>query len=246
MAGHNKWKQIKHKKASTDAKRSQLFSKLVKEIGVAARLGGISPETNMRLRSALDKARALGLPKENMERAIERASGNGDGTELFEFLYEATGPQGLMVLIEGITDSKNRTHAELRKLASDHSFRLGEGGSVLWNFEKIGIIEIRISENSRFTKEDIELAAVDAGARDIETEEETLILETDFSLLEKVRKTLEDAGIAVAETKHDYKPRSLLAVSQENISVVQTFLESAENHDDVQNVYTNLAEQETI
>lgn len=136
MAGHSKWKQIKHKKAITDAKKGQLFSKMVREIMVAARIGGPSPDTNTRLRAAMERARERGLPKDNIERAIERASGEGEAGKLQEFLYEAIGPGGVYLLIEGITDNKNRTFAEIKRILAKHGARIVPPNSLLWNFEK--------------------------------------------------------------------------------------------------------------
>lgn len=137
MAGHSKWKQIKHKKGAADAKRGQLFSKLVREIMVAVRTGGSNPSTNTRLKVALERARASGLPKENSDRAIARASGTGDGVELIEALYGAIGPGGIAILIETITDNKNRTLAEMKNILNEFGGKFVEPASVLWNFEKV-------------------------------------------------------------------------------------------------------------
>lgn len=137
MSGHSKWAQIKHKKAITDAKKGLLFSKMVREITVAAREGGANAESNPRLRSALERARSIGLPKENMERAISRASGAGADSDLQEFLYETLAPGGAMILVEGITDNKNRTLAEIKKVLSLHDAKLVPQNSLLWNFKKV-------------------------------------------------------------------------------------------------------------
>ena len=136
MSGHNKWAQIKHKKAATDAKKGAVFSKMVREITIAARVGDPNPDANIRLKAAIERARSIGLPKENIDRAIAKASGQGDGAELFEFLYEASAPGGVAILIEGITDNKNRTINEIKHLLSTHGARLADPGSLLWNFEK--------------------------------------------------------------------------------------------------------------
>lgn len=137
MSGHSRWSQVKHKKAASDAKRGQLFSKLVREITMAVRSGGPDPDANPRLRSALERARSLGLPKENSERAILRASGGEGGASLQEFLYEATAPNGVQILVEGITDNKNRTLAEIRQTLAGHGAKLAPPNSLLWNFEKV-------------------------------------------------------------------------------------------------------------
>lgn len=137
MSGHSKWKQIKHKKAATDAKKSQLFSKLVREIMVAARSGGVDPSVNTRLRAAIERSKSEGLPKDNMERAIERAGGPGDAAKLQEFLYEAIAPGGVYILAEGITDNNNRTLSEVKQILAKYGAKLVPPNSILWNFEKI-------------------------------------------------------------------------------------------------------------
>ena len=137
MAGHSKWKQIKHKKAITDAKKGQLFSKLVREITIAVEGGGADPSTNTRLRAAIERSRSEGLPKDNIERAIERAGGPGDAAKLQEFLYEAIAPGGIYILTEGITDNNNRTLVEVRKILTKYSVKLVPPNSLLWNFEKV-------------------------------------------------------------------------------------------------------------
>ena len=138
MSGHSKWKQIKHKKALTDAKRGTAFSKMVREITIAARTGDPNPEVNIRLKAAVERAHAIGLPKDNIERAIAKAAGRGADSELFDLLYEATAPGGVAMLIKGVTDNKNRTVNEIKHLLSLHGARLAEPGSVLWNFERVG------------------------------------------------------------------------------------------------------------
>ena len=138
MSGHSKWSQIKHKKGATDAKRGQLFGKLVKEIAIAARSGSTDPAANARLRSALERAKDAGLPKENIARAIARARGNGEGAELSEILCEAAAPGGIAIIIEAITDSKNRTVNEIKHILTEHNGKLAQPGSLLWNFERVG------------------------------------------------------------------------------------------------------------
>lgn len=278
MAGHSKWIQIKHKKTINDARKGQLFSKLVREIMIAARNGGTLSETNTHLQRTIERARASGLPKENIERAIIRASGEEKGRELQEFLYEATAPYGINMLIEGITDNKNRTLAGIRKLLRDHEAKLADPGSILWNFDKIGIIKLLPDDNPKKTKEELELETIEAGARDfiypVKTPstlqtvqgkiaggertapigwplgtrsngvyaDDILIIETDFTDLEKVRSALEKNGIKVKETGHDYKPRmttTLKSGEKENLDKLITALLK---HDDIQKVYTNLEE----
>lgn len=137
MSGHSKWSQIRHKKAITDAKKGNLFSKMVREITIAAKTGDPTPDANIRLKAAIERARAIGLPKDNIDRAVAKAAGQGESANLFEFLYEATASGGIAILIEGITDNKNRTINEIKHLLSTHDARLADPGSLLWNFEKV-------------------------------------------------------------------------------------------------------------
>lgn len=240
MSGHSKWAQIKHKKATTDAKRGQLFSKMVKEITVAARSGGLTPETNSRLKTAIERARAIGLPKENMERAISRASGGEDAPSLQEFLYEAMAPHGVYIIIEGITDNKNRTLAEIKHILSECGGRLAEQGSLIWNFEKIGLIKIFLEENSVKTGEEIELAIIESGAKDFQKKDDFFEVETEFQEIEKIRKELEKREIKIKEVGYDYRSKSFLGLSDQEKITTEIITEKLFEHDDVQEIYTNI------
>ena len=242
MSGHSKWAQIKHKKAITDAKKGRLFSKIVREILVAARTGGPHPEANPRLRSAMERARSEGLPKDNIERAIAKASGSGENETLQEFLYEATAPGGVVMLIEGITDSKNRSFAEIKHLLAERGAKIADPGSVLWNFDKIGTILCAKDDNAHKTKEDIELAIIEAGATDFHMHEDVWVIETSFTGIDKVKRALELAGVAVKEAGHDYKPKNSLPLSLEDQQTAALLIDAIADHEDVQEVYTNLAE----
>ncbi|MBI4224857.1 MAG: YebC/PmpR family DNA-binding transcriptional regulator [Candidatus Sungbacteria bacterium] len=239
MSGHNKWAQIKHKKAITDAKKGTLFSKMVREIAIAAKTGDPNPEMNIRLKAAIERARSIGLPKDNIDRAVAKAAGHGDGSELFEFLYEASAPGGVAILIEGITDNKNRTFNEIKHLLSKHDARLAEPGSLLWNFEKIGIIEVSRTNTLYANQEDFELALIGAGASDIACHEDATIVEVLFSDLAHVRKELKKLGVRIIQSGHDYKSRSPLSLSELPASL-ETLLDAISEHDDVQEVYTNI------
>lgn len=241
MAGHSHWKQVKHKKGAADAKRGQVFSKLVKEITIAAREGGASPDTNARLRGAMERARNEGLPKDNMERALARAAGKGEGSELFEFLYEAAAPARIAILIEGITDSKNRTLAEIRHLLSERGARLAEQGSLRWNFDKVGTLVCRVPDAGGKTQEEIEIAIIEAGASDFQADGSVYFIEAPFAERERVREALEKQSIAVAESGHDYKPRTPLALDAQTRAAIVSLLDALAEHDDVQEVYTNLS-----
>ena len=225
-----------------DAKRGQLFSKLIKEITVAAREGEANPEANPRLRSAMERGRSEGLPKDNIQRAIERASGKGEAGELAEFLYEASAAGGIAILIEGITDNKNRTLAEIKHLLNLRGARLAESGALLWNFDKIGLIEVSGADNPAKTKEEIGLAVIEAGASDFRTMNDLWLIETAFAEGQRVRRGLEAGGIMVKELIHDYKPRAPLSIPPAEREKLEPLLDALSEHDDVQEVYTNLAE----
>lgn len=240
MSGHSRWTQIKHKKGATDAKRGQLFGRLVKEIMIAAREGGTNPDANARLRSAVERARSEGLPKDNIERAIARASGAGRDEEMFELLCEATAPGGVAIIIEAITDNKNRTINEIKHLLSEHGGKLAEYGSLLWNFEKIGVIEIAKDQNAEKINNEIENAIVGSGAHDFEEADGTWSVETLFGDLDSVRADIVRAGITVKDTGHDYKPRTAIEIPESERERVEKLLDALLNHDDVQDVYTNI------
>ena len=241
MSGHSKWSQIKHKKALTDAKRGKIFSKLVREVMIASKTGG-KTESNVRLRAAIERAKQMGVPKDNIERAVSRGAGGGTGIEFKEFLYEATGPGGIAILIEGSTDNTNRTVNEIKHLLAEHKGRLADPGSLLWNFEKIGILEISAQQNPGRPKDEIELAFIESGARDFSSIENEWIVETAFNDRDSVRRQLEEKGITVASVSHDYKPGSTIALEPDTAAATETLLDALTDHDDVQEVYTNLAE----
>lgn len=238
MSGHSKWSQIKHKKAASDSKKGVLFSKLVREIMLAAQNGGVNPETNSRLRTALEKARSRGLPKDNIERVIKRVSGEEKNMELQEIIYEAAAPSGVTIIIEGITDNKNRTLAEIKHILTEHGARLANPGALLWNFEKVGELEISTVENKKSLAE-IELAVADSGASDFKTVGQTLLVETNFSDLDRVHHNLEKQGIKIKETGHDYRPRSAIEISPAAKLTLESLLNALTEHNDVQKIYVN-------
>lgn len=242
MSGHSKWAQIKHKKASTDAKRGWEFSKLVREIAVAARVSGPSENSNPRLRAAVERAHSIGLPKDNIERAIARATGEGEGAKLEEFLYEATAPHGLFILMEGITDSKNRTLAEIKRILADGGAKLVDPGSVLWNFERVGTLEISQTDNTEKQREEIENAIIESGVRDVTLLDGAWNAETKFEEREAVRNALEAQGLKIKNPGHDYKARLTVSLDPTAQTSIESLLDALIEHDDVQEVYTNLKE----
>lgn len=238
MAGHSRWTQIKHKKALTDAKKSQRFSKIIREILAAAR-DNPDPQSNTRLRTVVDRARDEGVPKENIERAIARAAGPKDHHEdLDEFLVEAVFPGGVMLLIEGMTDNKNRTLAEIRHTLLRHGASLASPGSVVWNFEKVGVITLPREENAPMPDDEILLAAIDAGAEDVEHTGSNWTVKTKFNALPEVLAQLESRGIHVAQARHDFMAQRTVAVDNDSII---SLLEALGLHDDVEEVYTNIS-----
>jgi YebC/PmpR family DNA-binding regulatory protein len=240
MAGHSRWAQIKHKKAVADAQKGRLFSKLVREIMLAVRTAGPNPETNLRLRSAIEQARSAGLPGENIERAISRASGKGEEENLQEFLYEASAPGGLLAIIEVITDNKNRALADIKKVLTERGGKLNDPGSVIWNFDKIGVLTLTQADNPGKKDEEIELAIIESGAKDFRWLDGTCIVETEFKDLDKVRRNLEENGLVIEKSEYDYKPKAELVLNSPAKEEMEKLLDALTDLDDVKEVYTNL------
>ncbi|MEK7074273.1 MAG: YebC/PmpR family DNA-binding transcriptional regulator [Patescibacteria group bacterium] len=240
MSGHNKWSQIKHKKGITDAKKGKIFSGLVREVMIACKTGGNNPNSNTRLRAAIERARGMGVPKNNIERAVSRGSGTKEGSEFKEFLYEATGPCGIAILIEGITDNTNRSISEIKHLLNTHGGHIADPNSLLWNFQKIGILEVSKEQNSRMLKDDIELAFIEAGARDFFSTDDAWIIETEFAACDHVRKQLEQRGVAIRMSEHDYKPMSTILLDPQTETAAELLINTLTEHEDVREVYTNI------
>lgn len=241
MSGHSKWSQIKHKKALTDAKKGKTFSKMAKEVSVAAKTGGGNPDMNPRLRTAIERARAAGLPKDNIDRAIQKAIGGESVQELQEFLYEALGPGGFSIIIEGITDNKNRTINELRLILSRHGGKLAGQGSLIWNFSKVGVIVITNKDNQQKNQDKTEELIIESGALDFTIQNGGWLIETNFNELEIVKQRLENLGIKIKESGHDYIPKTVLEITSAENKAAEILLEALEDHDDVQEIYTNLS-----
>ncbi len=243
MSGHSKWSTIKRKKAAQDAKRGKLFTKLIKEITIAARQGGGDPEGNPRLRLAIDNAKAANMPAENIDRAIKKATGELEGVDYMEIKYEGYGPGGVALLIESMTDNKNRTVAEVRHLLNKHGGSLGESGSVAWMFDHKGIITLPKQD---LTEDDLMEIALEAGAEDLQTEEDFFEITTDLDSFEKVRKALIEKNIEIENASLQWIAKNNVEVSGETAEKLLKLIESLEDNDDVQNVYTNadFAEEE--
>lgn len=237
MSGHSHFHNIKIKKGAEDAKRSKIFSKLSKEISVAAKDGGSDTTFNAKLRSVVEKAKSMNMPSDSIEKAIKKGSGELEGFTYEEYLLEAYGPGGSAVMIEGITDNKNRTLGELKLIINQRGGKSVNEGGIKWMFEKKGVISI---DTINKDKEDIELTAIEAGAEDIEWQEDTLYIYIKSEDLEKTKKTLEEKGLKILSANLEWVPNENLEVDDATKEKFQTFFEALDEHDDVQNVYTNI------
>jgi YebC/PmpR family DNA-binding regulatory protein len=236
MSGHNKWSSIKHRKGAQDAKRGKIFTKIIKEITVAARLGGGDPGANSRLRHALDEARLNNMPADNVTRAIKKGTGELEGVHYEELVYEGVGPSGLLVLCEVMTDNRNRTAAELRKLFDKHHGSLGAAGSAAWAFESRGMISLA---QDAATEEQLFDVAVGAGAEDVQSDGERWLVTTPIEALEPVREALTKAGVTVDSAALTKLPKTPKRLSGRDAELGISLLEALEDHDDVQKVFTD-------
>jgi YebC/PmpR family DNA-binding regulatory protein len=236
MSGHSKWSQIKRKKGATDAKRGQVFTKLIKEITIAARIGGGYPEGNPRLRTAVAAAKAENMPKDNIDRAIKKGTGELEGVSYDEFLYEGYGPGGAAVLIEVMTDNKNRTTAEIRHIFAKSSGNLGEAGCVAWMFDKKGYIVV---EKGAVDEERLMEVILDAGADDIQEGEKEFEVVTDPGAFDAVKAALDGAGIQYLLAEVTMHPQSVVQLEGKNAEQMLRLMEQLEDQDDVQKVYAN-------
>ena len=238
MSGHSKWAQIKRQKGANDAKRGQMFTKLAREITVAAREGGGDPDSNFRLRLAIQRARTINMPQENIQRAITRATGSGEGeTQLDEVTYEGYGSGGVAIFVEALTDNRNRTVAEVRNVLTRNGGSLGENGSVAWIFEPRGIVLVNLDTNDA---DEVTLQAIDAGATDVNLADKTLEIYTNLENLEDVRRTMEDVGLEVETAERTFVPKTMVTLDDQKSTQVVRLIERLEDLDDVQNVSANL------
>jgi YebC/PmpR family DNA-binding regulatory protein len=236
MAGHSKWAQIKHKKATVDARRGKLFTKLARAITVAARDGGGDPDGNASLANAMEKAKSYGVPKDNIERAIAKGTGAGDDAAAIEpVTYEGYGPGGVAILIECLTDNRNRTAAEIRNLFSRAGASLGEPGSVAWMFEKKGVALV---DGERYSEDDL-MPAIDAGAEDVTTDGSSLRVVTSPGSLQSVRQALEQSGVEVQSADTLMLPKTTVEVGPVDARKLLRLLDSLDDHDDVDQVHAN-------
>jgi YebC/PmpR family DNA-binding regulatory protein len=237
MSGHNKWSTIKHKKAAQDAKRGQLFTRLAREIVIAAREGGGDPAANFSLRLAIDKARAANMPKENIERSIKRGTGELKGEELAEVVYEGYAPHGVAVLVQVLTDNKNRTVSEVRRVFTRQGGSMADAGAVAWQFERKGYIAIAPNGVDQDTIFDL---AVEAGAEDVVFSDDMIEIFAEVADFQAVRQSLEDAGIQVETAELSMIPKTTLQLGEKETIQVMGVIEALEELDDTQQVYSNL------
>jgi YebC/PmpR family DNA-binding regulatory protein len=237
MSGHSKWSTIKRQKGVNDSKRSAMFTKVAREIAVAARAGGGDPDANYRLRLAVDKARSINMPADNIRRAIDKATGGGDEVQYEEIVYEGYGPGGVAVLVEAQTDNRNRTAAEVRSIFAKTGGQLAGSGAVAWQFEARGLITVSRGSGD---PDEVALAAIDAGAADVDTEVDPIEIYTDPSELFGVRKALEAAGVPVDDAESAMIAKQTVTLDADHVRKALRLVDLLEDLDDVQRVTTNV------
>lgn len=235
MSGHSKWATIKHKKAATDAKRGNLFTKLIKEITVAARNGG-NPDTNPRLRVAIERAKESSMPADNIDRAVKKGTGQLEGITYEDITLEGYGPGGVAIYVEGVSDNKNRTTAEIRTIFTKKGGNMAGAGSVAWMFEKKGYIVV---SKSTIDEDKLMTVALDAGAEDMVAEDENYAITTSPQGFFKVKKAIDDAGIKTEDAELTLIPKSTVKLAGDEAKKVLDLVDDIEEHEDVQHVYAN-------
>ena len=245
MSGHSKWASIKHKKASTDAKRGKVFTKIVKEISIAARLGGGDLSGNPRLRTAIENAKEVNMPSDNIKRAVMKGTGELPGVSYEEYIYEGYGPGGAAILIEVLTDNKNRTSPEIRHILTKNNGNMGEAGCVGWMFEKKGYILI---EKTKIDEDTLMSIALDAGAEDMKNDpkEDNYEIITMPEHLVKVKTAIEAASIPISLAEITMLPKNYAPVDEKQAEQIIRLIEALEDNEDVQNVYTNFDVPEEV
>lgn len=246
MSGHSKWANIKHKKAKTDAIKGRIFTKLAREIMVAARAGGADPNGNFRLKIAIDNAKAVNLPNENIQRAIQKGAGAGEGDNFEELRYEGYGSGGVAIMVELMTDNRNRTASEMRHLFSKNGGNLGETGSVGWMFTEKGQLDVP-KEDLKIDEDEIMLLALEAGADDVESDDESYTIYTSPDNMQEVRQSLLDGKIVIENAAINLIPTNRVEIADiEQAKKIIKLIDSLESHDDVQKVYTNFELAESL
>ncbi len=236
MAGHSKWANIKHRKAAQDAKKGKVFTKIAKELTVAAKIGGGDPEMNPRLRVALDKARAANMPKDNVERAIKKGTGDGNEANFEQVNYEGYGPGGVAILIQTLTDNRNRTVSEVRSTLTKRGGSMGEAGSVAWIFEQKGIIQVK---KDAVDEDTLMMIAIDAGAEDIQVEDDVYEIICEPKEYWAVKDALEENNIEMLHSEITMKPQNTVPLGKEDAEKLMKLIDFLEDLDDVQEVFAN-------
>jgi len=242
MSGHSKWSQIKRQKGANDVKRGAVFTKMGREISIAARAGGGDVDGNFRLRLAVERARAVNMPMDTIKRAIEKATGGAEGSQFEEIMYEGYGPGGIAIIVETATDNKNRTAADVRSIFTKAGGQLAGSGSVAWQFEQRGSITLAPAKNS----EELELIAIDAGADDVDASGEQVEVYTKPSELESVRRALEAAGVKMESAELTMVAKNLVELDATKARQALRLVENLEDHDDVQRVTANFDIHEEV
>ncbi len=243
MSGHSKWASIKHQKAVSDARRGQLFTKLTREIIVAVRGGGSNPDANFSLRLAIQKARDNSMPLENVERAIKRGSGATEGADLVELVFEGYGPNGGAILVQALSDNRNRTLQNVRNLFSRGGGNLGENGCVAWFFDLKGVIRVKAND---LDTEELALQAIDVGADDVNVEEVSVTIYTRPAELEAVRATLEQGGVPIDSAEVSMVPKTTIDLEEKPALQTLRLMDKLEELDEVRNVATNVSFSDTV
>lgn len=242
MSGHSHFSSIKHKKAITDAKRGKMFSKLARQISIAAQEKGGNPETNAGLRLAIEKAKSFNMPKQNIERAIKKGSGEIEEERLEEVVYEAYGPGGIALIIEGITDNKNRSLGEIKQALNQYGGKMANEGAVKWMFERKGIISLQttdLSELGMENKEELELKVIEAGAEDIRWHDDCLDIYTKTEDLEKVKKNLEEQKMKIESTGSEWVAKSDIQINEKEKETAEKLFSALDESESVQEIYSN-------
>ncbi len=237
MSGHSKWSQIKHKKAITDSKRGQAFTRLIKEITVSVRQGGGDPASNAKLRLLIEKAKDINMPLDNINRAIKRGTGELPGVHYEPMLYEGYGPYGMAIIVDTLTDNKNRTVAELRHLFTAKGGNLAETGAVSWMFEKMGVIDVASTSSEDFLLEKL----MDFDIKDIKNNDTFFTIYCDPKSLEVIKKVLQELNLRITKAETEWVSKNAVDLSSDQSEKAYEFLEALEDLDDVQNVYANLS-----
>jgi YebC/PmpR family DNA-binding regulatory protein len=236
MSGHSKWHSIKHKKAKVDAAKGRIFTKIIKELTVSARMGGADPDSNPRLRTALAAAKAANMPAKNIDNAVKKGTGELPGVVYEDVSYEGYGPEGVALFIEVVTDNKNRTVAEVRHLLSRFNGNLGESGSVAWMFEKKGLIRV---PKDKYTEDELMEVALECGAEDISSEDEVYEIYTTFEDFQVVRTALEEKSVLIDSAELTMIPQNYVKLEGKSAEQLMKLIDALDEHDDVQNVYAN-------